>query len=207
MNKSVKTILISWFCLIMAVLMLLAVLFFKVRPIAIDYAISNAEGRLLSFADNAIIGILSDKNYTYQNISVINRDSANNITGIELNSNMVSIIKSKISRYISSRISGECFEKVSIPIGTLISSDFFYGLGPRIKFGFQFFEGISVKIENKFVDCGINQVMHQIVLKIKLTGTVITLGKSKSFETGTSAVIAQTVIVGKVPQTYLNVTK
>ena len=201
-SKSFKTVIFSW-CLLLAIFLTVFSFFYlSIRETVIDFAISNAEGKMITITDNAVLEYFADNSVSYDSVSNITRDADNNIKGIELDTKMVTLIKGKISRRISADISTDDFVKVGIPLGTLIFNDYLFGTGPKIRFNTQFYEGYKIDFLNTFEDTGINQVRHSIIMKITLSGTVVSLGKKKTFMTETVYPLAETVIVGAVPSTY-----
>ena len=62
-----------------------------------------------------------------------------------------------------------------------------------------------VDFEHEFRSAGINQVLHRVVVNIKINGSLIVAGYKRTISTKTSAIASQTVIVGKIPQNFTNV--
>ena len=201
-SKGIKTVLIAWSLLLAFSIVVISVFYLSIRETVIDFAISNAEGEMITITDNAVLEYFAENSVSYATISNITRDKDNNIKGIELDTKMITLIKGKISRRISSEISTDSFVEVGIPLGTLIFNDYLFGTGPKIHFNTQFYEGYKIDFLNTFEDTGINQVRHNIIMKITLSGTVVSLGKKKTFSTETIYPLAETVIVGAVPSTY-----
>ena len=59
--------------------------------------------------------------------------------------------------------------------------------------------------ESNFYSAGINQVLHQVVIKVKIKGNLVLPWNTKGFETNTDVIAAQTVLVGVVPDAFTNV--
>ena len=57
---------------------------------------------------------------------------------------------------------------------------------------------------NEIESAGINQVKHQIILEVRVQIDVMLPWEVKSTEVVSEVLIAETVLVGKVPDTYLN---
>ena len=57
----------------------------------------------------------------------------------------------------------------------------------------------------EFESAGINQVLHIIKVDMKIKGSLVIAGYTKGIETSTSAIAAQTVIVGKTPDAFTSV--
>jgi len=64
---------------------------------------------------------------------------------------------------------------------------------------------VVTSVSNVFDSAGINQTRHQIMLNIKSTVSVIIPGYITSVPVETNMCIAESVIVGLVPDTYANV--
>jgi len=84
-------------------------------------------------------------------------------------------------------------------------NDFTNGFGPEINFKMQVTTTAFVDFRQKFESAGINQVLHIITVDIRIKGNLVIAGYNKGIETKTSAIAAQTVIVGKSPDAFTNV--
>ena len=57
--------------------------------------------------------------------------------------------------------------------------------------------------ESKFSQAGINQTLHQLTMLVSVDVSVLVMGQTAGFTVTTEVVVAETVIVGDVPSTYL----
>ncbi|MBR2044270.1 MAG: sporulation protein YunB, partial [Clostridia bacterium] len=94
---------------------------------------------------------------------------------------------------------------LSIPIGTIIGNEYTLGRGPEIKFKMQITTTVIADFESKFYSAGINQVLHQIHIKVKANGHTVIPWYRSAFNVNTSVIAAETVIVGLTPEAYTNV--
>lgn len=186
-------------------LILAVTTFLEVKPLVFTYAKSTAKTILLNSANKAVLNVLNENNITYSKISNVSRDVDNNITGIEINIEMVNYLKSSISNEISRIVAGNCNYDLYIPFGTLIGNEYTTGFGPGVKFKMQVTETAVVDFESLFCEAGINQVLHQILIKIDISANILLIGFTQGFLVHTSAIAAQTVIVGVVPDSFTNV--
>ena len=60
----------------------------------------------------------------------------------------------------------------------------------------------STEFENLFTDAGINQTKHRIVLNVEVVVSILMPGYTTSTVVESSLAVAETVIVGAVPETY-----
>lgn len=74
-----------------------------------------------------------------------------------------------------------------------------------MKFNAQLTSGTVVTFSNEFREAGLNQVIHRIVFNIETSGRLVMLGKTDGLSVTASAVVAETVIVGVLPEALTNV--
>ena len=179
--------------------------FISVKPFVFIYAKSEAETIILNAVNEAVLCVLAQNNITYNNISNISRDSDETITGIEIDIEKVNLLKSSISNEIARIVSTRNRYDLNIPIGTLVGSEYTTGYGPKIRFKMQLTETAILDFESRFESAGINNVLHQIIIKIDVNASVLMMGCTDSFSVSTTALAAQTVIAGDVPDSFTNV--
>ena len=78
------------------------------------------------------------------------------------------------------------------------------GRGPKIPVRIIVLSSSSVEFSNSIVTAGINQTKHQINLCVTVDMQILVPWGTEDTEVSTDVLIADTVIVGKVPETYLN---
>ncbi len=175
------------------------------QPVILRYAVSIAETVMLNSANEAIVNILENEEFSYNDIAVLSRDNNGLVQSLEIDTYKVNYLKSHISNEISKVIANKERYTVSIPFGTFLANTFTSGLGPDINFKMQMTSTAFVDFEHEFTSAGINQVLHRVVVNIKINGSLIIAGYKKGISANTSAIAAQTVIVGAVPESFTNV--
>ena len=200
-----KRLILLFISALLIFLILAITVFFEVKPLVFTYAKSTAETVLLNSANEAVLNVLNKNTITYSKISNVSRDTENNITGIEINIELINTLKSSISNEISKIVGVNNIYDLYIPFGTLIGNEYTTGFGPKVKFKMQLTETAVVDFKSAFTDAGINQVLHQIIIKIDISANILMIGFTEGFSVHTSAIAAQTVIVGVVPDSFTNV--
>lgn len=175
------------------------------QPIVLRYAESIAETIMLNSANEAVVKVLEQKEYDFKEIAVLSKNDNDEIISLEMDTYKVNFLKSLISNEISHIINERERYSVAIPVGTFLANTYTTGLGPDINFKMQMTSTAFVDFEHEFRAAGINQVLHRVVIKIKICGSLIVAGYKRSITTNTSAIASQTVIVGKIPQNFTNV--
>ena len=95
-------------------------------------------------------------------------------------------------------------EDINIPIGNLLGSNLLLGRGPKGPVKIIMLTSSYSDFRNELEAVGINQVKHQIILEVRVQIDVLLPWEVQSTEVVSEVLIAETVLVGKVPDTYLN---
>lgn len=178
---------------------------YKMHPVIMTHAVSIAETIMLNSANEAVIKILKNENITYNDIVKLTNNNDGYVTSLEIDIYEVNYLKSRISNEVARIVASKEHYDLGIPIGTFFNNDFTNGFGPKVKFNMQVTTTAFVDFTQKFESAGINQVLHIITVDIVIKGNLVIAGYNKSIETKTSAIAAQTVIVGKSPDAFTNV--
>ena len=91
------------------------------QPLILRYAESVAETVMLNSANEAIIKIMENENFKYDDIVKISRNE-DVVTSLEIDVYYANLIKSKISNTISKIIANRERYTVSIPLGTFFAN-------------------------------------------------------------------------------------
>lgn len=179
--------------------------FYKMQPIIFTYAVSKAETIMLNSANEAVIGILEKNDITYDDIVNLSSNEEGYVTSLEIDVYRVNYLKSRISNEVADLVDSKEYYDLAIPAGTFLGNTYTSGFGPKLKFKMQLTSTAFVDFKHEFKSAGINQVLHIITVEIEIKGNLIVAGYNKGIETKTSAIAAQTVIVGKSPEAFTNV--
>lgn len=204
-RKRVFSVLWRWAALIVCVCFIVFICFMQVKPLIFTVAKSRAETIILNAANTAVLNILNENDIKYNDISVISKDANGSITGIEIDTQKVNLLKSLISEEMMKIMLKNEFYEVTIPLGTIFGSEYTTGWGPRLRFKMQLAETTVLDYESKFDDAGINNVLHQIIINMNISANVLMIGFTEGFNLSTSVLAAQTVIAGAVPDSFTDV--
>lgn len=91
---------------------------------------------------------------------------------------------------------------LAIPLGSLTGSNLLAGRGPYIRVRTQSVGSATARLRNALTAAGINQTKHQVLLDVEVYVTVLLPGFATSVKVNNELCVAETVIVGNVPQTY-----
>lgn len=174
-------------------------------PVIMRYATSCAETIMLNSANEAILSVLEKENITYDDIARLSLNEDGYVTSLEIDTYSVNALKSKISNELSHLVDSREHYRIGIPLGTFFDNTYIQGFGPKIRFNMHLTSTAFVTFSHEFKSAGINQVLHIINVEIEIKGSFIMAGYTKGINVKTSAIAAQTVVVGKTPDAFTNV--
>jgi sporulation protein YunB len=175
------------------------------QPVIMRFAVSTAETIMLNSANEAVIKILEENNVTYSDIARLSLNDNGYVSSLEIDVYEINNLKSRISNETARIIEEKEYFEVSIPIGTFLGNTYTAGFGPKVKFKMQLTTTAFVDFSHEFRSAGINQVLHIINVDINIGGSLIIAGFNRGINVKTSAIAAQTVIVGATPDAFTNV--
>ncbi len=174
----------------------------RMTPIINTLALSRAQNLATVIINDTVAQMLADDKYGFSDIIKIEYDSNGKISALSADSVAMNRLKSLISVSITKAI-GEIEEsRLSIAVGTLTGSSLLTGRGPRIDLNVHISCSCSIEVRNSFEYSGINQTLHKVMLDITTYVYVISVGENLSSQVFTSIPIAETIIIGQIPEIY-----
>jgi sporulation protein YunB len=113
--------------------------------------------------------------------------------------------KARVTQLINDELNTIEGNTLDIPLGTVSGFNIFYGRGPAIPVRLTPRGSATVSLTSKFTEAGINQTLHQITLNVSADIAAIIPGYTTAVNTETEFIVAQTVIVGHVPESYTHI--
>ena len=142
--------------------------------------------------------------YKYEDLVTIHRDKEDNVAMIEANVKPINLMISDVGEKIQKRINEIENEKIYIALGSITGSRFLSGFGPQIPIKVSLIGNIETDLRSEFEEKGINQTIHRIYLQVDCKISVLTPAKLMEEGISNQVLIAENVIVGKIPDTYYN---
>ena len=174
----------------------------QMRPILVSLATTRVSNMVNRIVSEAVDEAIDSGNITYSDLITFEKDNEGRITAIYSNMAAFNRLQSNILDIILARIDQVSTRELSIPVGSLSGSVLLAGRGPRISVRMESVGSSSANFENAFTSAGINQTKHQIVLNIDVAVSILLPGFSTATTVSNAVTVAETVIVGSVPDTY-----
>lgn len=191
--------------IIISVLVLAGVFGSRMQPLLKRLAESKAESVTLKIINDRVAELIANEEVSYDSLVDIGYNDNNEILYVGADMAKLNAFKAHISSKIQESFDNYDFGSIALPVGTLIGGDYFIGRGPNLHFKVDMSCSVECSFSNVFDDAGINQTRHQIMLQVKGTTFAIAPWCKTSSTVTTNFMIAETVIVGTVPEYYTNV--
>ena len=175
----------------------------KYRDVIRDLACTQMINSTSDLTNDAIAKQMADGIIQYDRIVYFEKDLDGKITALKTNMSEVNRLKTDILNIINDEILALDTADIGIPIGSLVLPEFFSGKGPLIPIHILSIRNSDAVFASNFEQAGINQTLHQLTMEVSVDVSVLVLAKTESFTVTSEVVVAETVIVGAVPQTYL----
>ena len=203
MRKRLKKIRI---CFLIAIVILFASFFVlrsKYRLTIRDLAETSVKNATSDLANDAIAKQIENGNIQYDRIVYFEKDLNGRITALKTNIGEINHLKTDILNIINGQILALDAADIGIPIGSLFLPEFFSGKGPSIPVHILAIRNSEASFTSNFCQAGINQTLHQLIMQIDVDASILVLGETSSFSISSQVVVAETIIVGDVPNTFI----
>lgn len=162
--------------------------------------VTNATSDLIN---DSIDSQIAKGDIRYDRIVFFEKDLSGRITALKTNMSEVNRLKTGILNLINDEILALDSSDIGIPLGSLILPEVFSGRGKQIPVQIMSIRNSDASFSSSFSEAGINQTLHQLTMHISVDISVLVLGQTEVFSVSSQVVVAETVIVGDVPDTYL----
>lgn len=193
---------------ILCVILVIAVIMFFLFRTKYNDPIRSLAQTQIKNATSDLINDAIDKqielgNIQYDRIIYLEKDLNGRITALKTNMSEVNRLKTDILNLINDEILAMDTANIGIPLGSLLFSEFFSGKGPQIPVEIISIRNSDASFSSAFTEAGINQTLHQLSMHVSVDVAVLVLGETEEFTISSQVVIAETIIVGDVPETFL----
>ena len=171
-----------------------------IRPKVVTLARYKVQSLVAQAANQAIIEQMEQSPLSYGDLITVQRNEAGEITLLSYNALEVNRLKSQITSTVISKVQMMDKADIYIPLGSLTNLDILNNKGPRLHFVVTPTAYVETDIESEFETTGINQVCHRIFIILRMSASALIPNYSTDVNFSTRVCVAQTIIVGKVPE-------
>lgn len=190
--------------LALGILMLGSLIYFrwKYHGPVFELAQTQVKNTTSDLINDAIDKQIEIGNIQYDRIVYFEKDLEGRITALKTNMNEVNRLKTDVLNIINDEILALDTADLGIHIGSFLLPEFFAGKGPVIPVHILAIRNSEATFQSHFSEAGINQTLQQLTMDVSIDVSVLLLGKTSSFTVTSQVVVAETIIVGQVPNTF-----
>lgn len=190
--------------LLTLILLILAIVLFnrQIKPVMESETVNEAKIKSVGIINGVVLNEIDKNDATYENLVHIDRNADGRVLSITSDILKMNRLKAKIISDVQKDLSGN--SDVDIPMGTLIGSNLFHGYGPCLRLKLTLAGNVKADFKSTFESAGINQTRHQIFLNVGASVYSFLPGVDTTTDVNTNVLVAETVIVGEVPEVLVN---
>ncbi len=177
----------------------------KLRPLVQNYGYISARRSAMVAVHTGVEKVLAADELRYTDLVTIERDNEGKVLSAEANVSAINRLKAAATNAVTEELQLREKQNVKIPLGSLLGGSFFTGRGPFLNLAIHTSGMVISELTGDFTDAGINQTNHRLSLNMKVMITAALPAERVSLEVNTSFLVCETVLVGQVPQTVLQV--
>ena len=179
----------------------------RLRPVLEAAASSQATNLMTQAIAAAVDNCLQENGMGYSDFVTLEKDAAGKVTSITSNTTANSRFKRQVVEAVARQLSALDSSALGVPLGTLTGQPLLSGAGPSVRVWVDSVGDVAADYANSFTAAGVNQTLHRVCLEITATVYLFLPGEVLPVSVGSSVCVAETVIVGETPDTYLNLEK
>ena len=175
----------------------------RLWPVVESLAQTQVTNTASDLINDAILEQILEGQIQYDRIVYFEKDLNGRITALKTNMAEVNRLMTETLNIINDQIMAQDTEQLGVSLGSLILPEFFSGKGPQIPVRILAIRNSDAGFHSDFTEAGINQTLQQLSMDVIVDVTILVLGQTRTFTVSSQMVVAETIIVGDVPATYL----
>ena len=203
MKRVLRRILCLTAVLALLAVAVLLVLRTKYRKVLMELAQTQMKNVTSDLINDAVDREIAEGTIQYDRLVYFEKDLEGRITALKTNMGEINRLKTETLALINQEILDMDSSDLGVPIGSLVLPEVFAGRGFSIPIEILTIRNSDASFSSCFSQAGINQTLQQMKMDVFVDVTVLILGSTESFTVTSQVVVAETIIVGQVPNTYL----
>ncbi|MBQ8623519.1 MAG: hypothetical protein IJ424_03975 [Oscillospiraceae bacterium] len=175
----------------------------SLRPVISDMASQIGRQNISLLVNETVFEVLEQDFFDYSSFVKLKYNSMGFVTSVEYDYKTINRLKLNCQELLLNNFAKLGNTKVKIPFGSLLGDLNASGKGPSIKLRLSQSAVPEINIISTFESVGINQTRHEIRLVITAYAQLYLPPKMSDFSCTQEYVLAQTIIVGDIPQGYV----
>ncbi len=186
---------------VLLVIGLLVALYCSVTGIMLSVIEETMRARTAAAVNEAVFETLADGT-RYEDLVTVERDAQGEIRAIFANSYEVNRIARDTAYLSQKKLQAMGEEGIAIPLGAFSGIEALSGFGPAVTIRLIPVAVVTCGFVSEFAEAGINQTRHSLLLEVTAEISVALPGRKEIFSTTSEVLVAESVLVGEVPEIY-----
>lgn len=190
------------FVLLLAGIALIVIFRWKFNQPVRELAQAQVVNATSDLINDAIDRQIEAGDIQYDRVVYFEKNLDGAITALKTNMSEVNRLKTNTLNIINDEILALDQTDIGVPIGSIFLPEFFSGRGKSIPVQILAIRNSDGYFESHFSQAGINQTLHRLNMCVVVDVSILVLGRSASFTVSSEVVVAETIIIGDVPDTF-----
>ncbi|WP_350338296.1 sporulation protein YunB [Clostridium caldaquaticum] len=174
-----------------------------ITPTVMVVAVAEMRAKAMEIITSSILNEYS-KQFNYDDIIRIEKNSEGNIAMLKADTIKMNKIAADVVLNSQKELKKLGSIGIKIPIGYIFQNNILAGIGPYVTVKMEPIGYIETKYESEFESAGINQTRHKIYVQVSAKAKIIIPTKNEEIQIKSEVPIAETIIIGKTPDTSIN---
>ena len=175
----------------------------RLHPVAAEIAAAQAQNAMAAVVEGAVAADLAARQINYGDFITIQRDEQGAITALTTDMARMNLLRTQLTAAILEALEEADVSVIQVPLGSLFNLESLWARGPALKARSITVGTVRSEFDSQFTSAGVNQTLHRIWLEVSVPMTLMLPSGAVEVSLDTRLRVAETVIVGQVPDTYL----
>lgn len=170
----------------------------------LDMAFARAYSMAVETINRAVKQAMG-QGVAYEELIDAQMDAQGRVSMLRANTMRMNELASQTALLAEQELGSAENQVVEIPLGAALGVSFLSGFGPRLEVQILPVGAVHTSFDTEFETAGINQTRHKIFLNLRATVSLIVPTGSQLVEVTSTVPIAESIIVGEVPESFVDV--
>jgi sporulation protein YunB len=178
----------------------------QAKPTIVAYATAQSKAKTTTALNMALFQIYNEGT-SYDDLIRIERNTDNEVVLLSADTMKINRLAKNTAVFVQTYLNEITDVDVTIPWGTITGFPILTGVGSEIRLEVDPVSTVLCNFESSFTSAGINQTLHRILIKVDVSLNVIMPTSREVIDIQVPVIVAENLIIGTVPATYLNITQ
>lgn len=178
-----------------------------VRPQLVALATTKLQTQMVTLSEDALEQAMTEVIVPAEGLIRPYSDPDGELTAFTMDTPRLNALRSSVVKTVAQSVGELDSHDLGVPLGALMGLDLFSAAGPKLPVRVVSVAAARGEYRNEFLQAGINQTLYRVILDVEVTARLLLPGGVVTTDLSTPVVVAEVLIVGQVPQTYVGVNK